>query len=94
MPHRLSTFGLVRVRAALDTMRAAGLRTTSTAELIRALIDSFIAAAGCSAASSPNAQFGKWLSKHATELGIVVDRRNVRIKDDVDRRTTTAYWRI
>lgn len=65
----------------------------STAELIKLNTGKFVSNAGVAPSLSPNARFGKFLSRNESELGIENVAKNVSTRDDNGRSTKTAKWK-
>jgi len=74
--------------------RARGDMSICTADLIRSMDGKLFAGVGLSAHESPNAQFGRVLSRVSAALGLSIVRRRKSVRDDAGRRTCTAVWAL
>ncbi|MBZ0223285.1 MAG: hypothetical protein K8F35_09665 [Dokdonella sp.] len=65
----------------------------STVDVIREILGHYHRDVGIPAGSSPNALFGKKLSRHEEAFRLVRDHPDRDAPDDDGEPTTSAYWR-
>lgn len=89
-----SIHDLTHWRGVIDRFRDDGSERRDTGFFIAADKGSFESNRGTPVCRSPNAAFGKFLSRNAEALGITRVRADVRRRDSRGDRTSAALWRI
>jgi len=87
-------FVLDQVLTSIRALRREGVREITSIALIERLFLRYSVDRGVPVAYSPNAAFGRALSRWRGELHIVLARKRVRGADADGRRTTTTLWRL
>lgn len=64
----------------------------STADVMRGYAGRFLTTLDTPPRYSSNAQLGKFLKRHASDLGIRQIETNTRIKDDDGHPTSASFW--
>lgn len=85
---------LTHWRGIIDRCRGDGSERRDTGFFIAADKGSFESNRGTPVCHSPNAAFGKFLSRNAAALGITRVRANARRRDARGNRTSATLWRI
>lgn len=87
-------FVLDQAMTSIQALRDEGTQEITSIGLIEHLFLRYSVDRGVPVAASPNAAFGRALSRCRDALGIVLARKRVRGVDADGRRTTTTLWRL
>lgn len=80
-----------QIRVHIDQMRSHGVSITTTDVLIKRFFGQFRSERGVPAKNSRNAQFGRYISQLAGQLGLRKGRR-VTVDGGDGRKTTAHQW--
>lgn len=82
------------LRDTVARLRSRDPRSVLTSELIQMCTGEFRSNVGIPASLSPNALFGRLVSRHRELLGLCLLRRRVSVVDVAGHRTRSAEWAI